>query len=371
MSTEGTADAGAEEDVPEFYTTEDGLNALARFLRNSRGIKTRDGKEEDRRVNYFKGSRFVTTMLREKKWKDEGGKWPKELPEINSKKVAVEIGNMLMASGKFHRSQRLGKENQDKGRLVRHEAQVFEVKGCDYTWDIEPDVFFSNLMTGLVMTVVFSFTLLPIWPDLPRQMLGWLSVTFLIIITVFCTVRLVLFLVLWLLGYDFWIFPNLFDESKSFVDSFKPVYEFRGLEERQGWYRFILFLILCYFVHWGCTQPDEFQGMLDEGQNFVDDLYSGKLLTDFVATHPNPIDGLSKSRYKSLEELLEEEEREKIAEAAAETCADGEDCPDEGEGDEADGNEAEYSEDDTDGTDADEGDKEYKEESTEANSEKL
>ena len=95
--------------------------------------------------------------------------------------------------------------------------------------------------------------------------------------------------------------------------------------------------------------------MLDEGQNFVDDLYSGKLLTDFVATHPNPIDGMTKSRYKSLEELLEEEEREKIADAAVEACADGGDCPEEGEG-EADG--------ETDGETDGDGDDVYKEEST-------
>ena len=271
----------------------------------------------------------MTTMLREKKWVNEGGKWPKSLPEINNKKVAVEIGNMLIASGKFHRSQRLGKESMDKGRLERHDAQIFEVKGADYTWDLEPDVFFSNLMTGLVMIVVFLFTLLPIWPDMPRQILGWLSVTFLVVIVGFCSARLIIFLTLWLLGFDFWIFPNLFDESKSFVDSFKPVYEFKSLEKGQGLYRFILFLILCYFVHWGCTQPDEFQGMLDEGQAFVDDLYSGKLLTDFVASNPNPMDTMTRSRYKSLEELLEEEEREKIAEAAAEACTETGDCSEE------------------------------------------
>ena len=34
---------------------------------------------------------------------------------------------------------------------------------------------------------------------------------------------MILFLFLWILGYDFWIFPNLFDESLSVVDSFKRV----------------------------------------------------------------------------------------------------------------------------------------------------
>jgi len=33
-----------DHEVPEYYTTEDGLNALAKFLRNSKGIKTREGK---------------------------------------------------------------------------------------------------------------------------------------------------------------------------------------------------------------------------------------------------------------------------------------------------------------------------------------
>lgn len=251
---------------------------------------------------------------------------------MNSKKVAVEIGNMLLASGKFHRSQRAGKETMDKGRLVRHEAQVFEVKNCDYAWDLEADVFFSNMMTGLMMAVVLSFTLLPIWPMMARQILGYTSVTLLLILSTVIFSRIVLFLFMWLLGYDFWVLPNLFDEGRGVADSFKPVVSFSKSEENQGLYRFILFLILCYFVHWGASQPDEFQSMLDEGNKFVDDMYSGKLLTDFVAANPNKPDHMGGNRFKSLQDLLDEEEREKIAEAAEDLCRDTGTCPEPEEG---------------------------------------
>jgi hypothetical protein len=39
----------------------------------------------------------------------------------------------------------------------------------------------------------------------------------------FLLLRFLAFLFVWVTGYEFWFLPNLFDESLSFVDSFKPV----------------------------------------------------------------------------------------------------------------------------------------------------
>ena len=39
----------------------------------------------------------------------------------------------------------------------------------------------------------------------------------------FLLLRFLAFLLVWVCGYEFWFLPNLFDESLSFVDSFKPV----------------------------------------------------------------------------------------------------------------------------------------------------
>ena len=39
-------------------------------------------------------------------------------------------------------------------------------------------------------------------------------------------VRGTLFVLGWVLGFDFWLFPRLFDESLGFVEPFTPVWKF-------------------------------------------------------------------------------------------------------------------------------------------------
>jgi len=53
--------------------------------------------------------------------------------------------------------------------------------------------------------------------------LWYVSVTLLSFMLGFLLLRFLAFLFVWVTGYEFWFLPNLFDESLSFVDSFKPV----------------------------------------------------------------------------------------------------------------------------------------------------
>lgn len=53
--------------------------------------------------------------------------------------------------------------------------------------------------------------------------LWYVSVTLLSFMLGFLLLRFLAFLLVWVAGYEFWFLPNLFDESLSFVDSFKPV----------------------------------------------------------------------------------------------------------------------------------------------------
>merc|ERR1712176_770596 len=52
----------------------------------------------------------------------------------------------------------------------------------------------------------------------------YLSVIFLFIYFGLLIIRMVLFACFWIVGFDFWIFPNLNDEYCGFLDSFKPMY---------------------------------------------------------------------------------------------------------------------------------------------------
>ena len=64
--------------------------------------------------------------------------------------------------------------------------------------------------------------------------LWYLSVTLLVVMTVFLFVRFVLFLSVWVCGYEFWLLPRLFDDTLSFTESFKPGYSWEKVPDEEG-----------------------------------------------------------------------------------------------------------------------------------------
>ena len=102
--------------------------------------------------------------------------------------------------------------------------------------------------------------------------LWYLSVTLLAFMTVFLLIRFVLFLVLWVCGYEFWILPNLFDDTLSFSDSFKPRYSNEKVPAGQHWYRIAVFAGFVGFFYWAYTQPTDFDEMVNIQKQFMADL---------------------------------------------------------------------------------------------------
>mmetsp|Transcript_10894 Transcript_10894/g.17731 ORF Transcript_10894/g.17731 Transcript_10894/m.17731 type:complete len:342 (-) Transcript_10894:169-1194(-) len=283
--------------VPAEYETAEGLRTLANYLRSQNGVKVRSGIEHEKRVDYFKGKKLVECVL-------EGKKWPKSIPKITDKGTARVVAGSLIQGNFFHRSEKV---EDKKGYLKISPMNVFEENGY-YTWMYAGNMVWSNIATGAVIALVIGFTLLPIWPDAAKHILWYCSVTFLIFMVGFCLIRFFSFVLLWLLGYEFWIFPRLFDESLSFQDSFKPVYTFEKGSTGQGYYRIGALLMLVGFVYWACTQPTEFDGFIQAQKDFIDDLYSGNLLAD-VASDPSLNLDRSK-KVPSLEDLLKELEKD-------------------------------------------------------------
>ena len=194
--------------------------------------------------------------------------------------------------------------------------QVFEDTGY-YTWMYAGSMMWSNVGTAGVIGLVIVFTLLPIWPSVAKLGLWYISVTFLLALFSFIMIRLSMFLILWIGGYEFWIFPNLFDESLGVMDSFRSSYTFDKGSEGQGIYRIVLLLAMGGFVFWAITQPTEFDAFINTQKEFVDDLYSGNLLSDVVA-HKENLENLERTkRFPKIDQLLREmEEDEKEEEDA-------------------------------------------------------
>mmetsp|Transcript_26955 Transcript_26955/g.27194 ORF Transcript_26955/g.27194 Transcript_26955/m.27194 type:complete len:361 (-) Transcript_26955:119-1201(-) len=307
------------EAVPQIYESEKGLRQLANYLRSPFGVRVRSAIEHEKRVDYFKGKRLVECIL-------EAKKWPKALPKITDKGQAISVIQLLIKAQYFHRSEKVeGK----KGVLVYSQKNFFEETGY-YTWMYAGNMVWSNVATGGVIAVVIGFTLLPVWPVIAKTILWYCSITFLLVTLVFLSIRFLMFLVMWILGYDFWVFPRLFDETLTVQESFKPVYQLEKGASGQGYYRIALVIAVIAFIAWAAHQPTEFDEILKAQKEFIDDLYSGNLLAD-VAHDPKL--NIDRSRkVPNLEDLLRQvEEDEKIAATAA---SDTEGMGDEGPSDE-------------------------------------
>jgi translocation protein SEC62 len=105
--------------------------------------------------------------------------------------------------------------------------QMMRVRDFDeagyFTWLYEGDETVRHLMTAaLVMGFLFCVCF-PIWPQFLRVFVWYLSVTLLLFIFFLITSRALLFLFVWIVGWECWFLPNLFDESLGFAESFKPV----------------------------------------------------------------------------------------------------------------------------------------------------
>jgi len=154
----------------------------------------------------------------------------------------------------------------------------------------------AALVVGFLFCVCF-----PIWPHFLRVFVWYLSVTLLLFIFFLITARALAFLFVWIVGYEFWFLPNLFDETLSFTDSFKPVYSFEPTRPGQLPYRLGVGIAFFSFCYWAVTQPSEFDGFVSAQGDFLKDLYAGTLLSDMSQAEKENID---KPRMQSLEDLL-------------------------------------------------------------------
>lgn len=170
-----------------------------------------------------------------------------------------------------------------------------------FTWIYEGDKSFSNMMTTLLVVGFLFCTCFPIWPNFLKVFVWYMSVTLLIFIFFLITVRGAIFLCVWILGYECWVLPNLFDETLGFVESFKPFISFEPTKEGQLIYRAGIAVAFVSFCYWAVTQPSEFDGFKKGQVDFIKDLYAGTLLSDMSQADKDNID---KPKMPSLDDLL-------------------------------------------------------------------
>lgn len=171
----------------------------------------------------------------------------------------------------------------------------------------------SHLMTAGLVVGFMCCVCFPIWPNFLKTFVWYMSVTLLLFIFFLILSRATLFLFIWMIGFECWFLPNLFDETLNFVDSFKPVYSFEPTKPGQLPYRLGVAVAFFSFCWWAVTQPSEFDGFVAAQGDFLKDLYAGTLLSDMSQADKENID---KPKMQSLDELLksldEDEEEENV-----------------------------------------------------------
>jgi translocation protein SEC62 len=200
------------------------LQAVANWLRNEKrsGLHTKEAVQYEKRVDYFKGSKlvdaFVGTEGRPSKYK---GKMAKDVP-VKSRAEAAKIGQELLRLGYFHRSQRVAHANSRRWELELINGPFDE--DSLYTWIYEGSKTKLYLMCAGMLLGALVLCMIQIWPLWMKIGVWWCSVTFLTTFGVLCVVRLVLFCLMFIVGFrGIWLFPNLFDDNQTFAGSFMPI----------------------------------------------------------------------------------------------------------------------------------------------------
>lgn len=155
---------------------------------------------------------------------------------------------------------------------------------------------------SLTMMAGFLFcSCFPIWPNFLKVFVWYTSVCLLMTTFFLVTIRALVYLFVWVLGYDLWILPGLFDERLSFVESFQPAISIKKTKDGQLHYRIVVALAFLWFCYWAVSQPSDFRVFLAEQGNFVKDIFEGKLISDVSQQDKDNID---RPKFQSLEELL-------------------------------------------------------------------
>jgi len=82
----------------------------------------------------------------------------------------------------------------------------------------------QHFLLALIIAGVLLACMFPVWPMWAKVGIWYLSVIFLSLYFGLLILRMVIYTAFWIVGFDFWIFPNVNDEYCGFLDSFKPIY---------------------------------------------------------------------------------------------------------------------------------------------------
>jgi translocation protein SEC62 len=93
-------------------------------------------------------------------------------------------------------------------------------------WMIPKDTKRLSLFLMLIAFAVLLIVLFPIWPVSVKLVIWYISFYLLVFLISLVIVRAIVWTIFFIIGLDFWIFPNLLEDTYYVLDTFRPLYSF-------------------------------------------------------------------------------------------------------------------------------------------------
>ncbi len=312
------------------------LEPLMKMVLHKKGCPVRQAAEVGKKmVNIYRGKDFVEFLTDPAHFANLSRRCPEALAHVGATssitpEQAKQLGDLLVKEGFVARSvakvvkvapseespegtPQKRKKWPDKVIRLPLTEQEFEITSF-YIVLYEGSKTFQHVLSLVAIALVLVACMFPAWPVWAKIFVWyvtfWLSASMLIILVV----RMVLYVCIWTVGIDFWLFPNILDEYAGIVDSFKPLY---SIERRKDGYGMTTIRLVSMVVIAAATyeffQHNSWEDIRNFAQNSINDILDWG--TDKLTALPQP-----KNNYLSLadiEKLADEEVAAQQATAAA------------------------------------------------------
>lgn len=321
----------AIEEKREYNEEQKELIKVATLLQK-KGLKEKEAVVNRKRIYYFRADAFHELINEHSaeilKLLSKHNKF-EELKDIDDSK---RLGDIMINNGLIRCFDRV----PDDEKKYRYPKKLIEVDNMSmnekgfYGFHIYKSQTKMTILAVALAITIIAVIMFPLWPYSVKiaifKVLFYFSASMLGMIAV----RLVLFLIIFPFGVDFWIFPNLFDDDAGILDSFVPFLLINVRED--GWMIFIVRILMVFlfagyvYQHAGLPLP------IDETVETFNEIFEwGK--DKMVGNETQQIMHTGKGAHESLDDILkmteeyereEAEEKERRAQEEAEAEAEAE-----------------------------------------------
>lgn len=160
------------------------------------------------------------------------------------------------------------------------ESKKFQVHNGRYYWVYEGHPTWQLVKLGALVFGIIAVCMFQLWPDWLKTAVWYVSVTLLLILSFLIILQLVVFTLCWVAGFEVWVVPNLWSDDVPIWELCSPAYTAKRGSPGLALYRGAVAAALLAAGVWVVQQSGDMESLVSTQKQFVEDLYSGALLSD-------------------------------------------------------------------------------------------